>query len=308
MSAHHASHDGHAHTNSAVAYGRLFAVGVSLNLLFVIIEWGFGMYANSLSLIADAVHNLGDVLGLVLAWVASLLAQKKPDHKFTYGYKGSTILTALTNAVSLLLVTGGLSWEAIHRLDETHHINELAVITVASAGIVVNGFTAWLFMAGAKTDLNMRGTYLHLASDAAISAAVVVGAGLVMYTGWSVIDPLLTLLVSGVIVFSTWQMFTQSLAMALQAVPAHIDILEVKEYLGSMEGVAQVHDIHIWAISTTDTAMTAHLVMPSGHPGDTFLQTTTEAVAHRYGIHHCTLQIEVSNPPTNCRLASDHVI
>lgn len=304
----HGNASGHTHTHGTPTYGRIFAIGVTLNLLFVIAEWLFGIYANSLSLVADAIHNLGDVLGLVLAWGASWLAQKKPDHRFTYGLKGTTILAALINAVSLLLVTGGLAWEAIHRLEETPQINEWTVISVASAGILVNGFTAWLFMAGGKSDLNMRGAYLHLAADAAVSAAVVVGAGLVMYTGWSVIDPVLTLMVSAVIVLSTWQMFTQSLAMALQAVPATIDGLAVKNHLKSLEGVTAVHDVHIWAMSTTENAMTAHLVMPAGHPGDAFLQTTTETFAHQFGIHHCTFQIELSNTLMECTLAPDHVI
>lgn len=293
----HSHHDEgtHGHSSGTKRVNGIFAIGVSLNLLFVIVEWLFGIYSNSLSLIADAVHNFGDVLGLLLAWGATLLAQKKANQKFTYGLKGSTILAALINAASLLVVTGGLCWEAMHRMNQTIPINEMTVIAVASAGIFVNGITAWLFLTGGKSDLNMRGAYLHLASDAAISAAVVIGAGLMMYTGWAVIDPLLTLIVSAVIVLSTWPMLTQSLAMALQAVPASIDMSKVTGFLSSRNGVTQVHDVHIWAVSTTENAITAHLVMPSGHPGDDFFDQLSEELLNQFKIHHCTFQIKLSN-------------
>ncbi len=307
MSHHHAHSDNgsHGHAHGPVSNHRVFAIGVSLNLLFVITEWLFGIYANSLSLIADAVHNFGDVLGLLLAWAATRLAQKEPNHKFTYGLKGSTILAALLNAASLLLVTGGLSWEALQRLHESNPIEESTVMIVASVGIVINGFTAWLFMDGGKTDLNMRGAYLHLAADAAISAAVVVGAGLMMVTGWAVIDPLLTLLVSAVIVVGTWQMFTQALAMALQAVPPSIDMQQVQLFLNGLDGVQQVQDVHIWSVSTTETAITAHLVMPSGHPGDDFLHQLSEELLHQFNIHHSTFQIRLTGSASACAFSSD---
>ncbi len=308
MSAHHQHSDSEAHNHTVTSYGRVFAIGVTLNMLIVIAEWTFGMYANSLSLVADAAHNLGDVLGLVLAWGAWRLAQGIPTPQFTYGLRGSTILASLINAVTLLLVTGGLGWEGIQRLAQPEIINEPVVIMVALAGMVVNGFTAWLFVAGSKSDLNMRGAYLHLAADASISASVAVGGTLIMFTGWAWVDPLLTLAVAIAIIASTWTLLKQSLYLALQAVPDDIDFTAVKKYLSSLDGVTQVHDLHIWAVSTSENSLTAHLVRPSGHPGDAALQEVAQALNQQFGIHHTTLQIELSDIGVACEQAPDHVL
>ena len=310
MSAHHQHSDGdaHAHHHTVPSYGRVFALGVSLNLLIVVGEWAFGVYANSLSLVADAAHNLGDVLGLLLAWGAMRLAQGNPTPQFTYGLRSSTILASLINAVTLLLVTGALAWEGVQRLTEPEIINEPVVIMVALAGMLVNGFTAWLFVAGSKSDLNMRGAYLHLAADASISASVAVGSTLILFTGWGWIDPLLTLVVAAVIITSTWKLLKQSLYLALQAVPDNIDATAVKHYLSTLDGVTQVHDLHIWAVSTSENALTAHLVRPGGHPGDAALQAVAHTLLEQFGIHHSTLQIELADTDSACRQAPDHVL
>lgn len=310
MSAHHQHSDQetHTHSHTVTSYGRVFALGVTLNMLIVIAEWTFGVYANSLSLVADAAHNLGDVLGLVLAWGAMRLAQGIPTPQFTYGLRSSTILASLINAITLLLVTGGLGWEGIQRLTQPETINEPVVIMVAVAGMVVNGFTAWLFVAGSKSDLNMRGAYLHLAADASISASVAVGGTLIMFTGWAWVDPLLTLAVSIAIIAGTWTLLKQSLYLALQAVPDHINATAVKNYLSTLDGVTQVHDLHIWAVSTSENALTAHLIRPSGHPGDAALQEVAHTLTQEFGIQHTTLQIELSDTDVACEQAPDHVL
>jgi cobalt-zinc-cadmium efflux system protein len=310
MSAHHqhSDRDTHSHQHTVTSYGHVFAIGVTLNMLIVIAEWTFGIYANSLSLVADAAHNLGDVLGLVLAWGAMRLAQGIPTPQFTYGLRSSTVLASLTNAITLLLVTGALGWEGVQRLTQPEIINEPVVIMVAVAGMLVNGFTAWLFVAGSKSDLNMRGAYLHLAADASISASVAIGGTLIMFTGWAWVDPLLTLVVAIAIIASTWKLLKQSLYLALQAVPDNIDSAAVKNYLNNLDGVTQVHDLHIWAVSTSENALTAHLIRPCGHPGDVVLQQVAHTLSKQFGIHHTTLQIELSDANIACEQAPDHVL
>jgi cobalt-zinc-cadmium efflux system protein len=289
-------------------FGRAFAIAVALNCGFVVAEWLFGVAANSLSLMADAAHNLGDVLSLLLAWLAVVLGKRLPSARFTYGLRGTSILSALVNAIVLLLVTGALAWEAVLRFSQPQHVVAGTVIAVALAGIVVNGGTALLLMRGSKEDLNIRGAYLHMAGDAAVSLGVAIAGVIVMFTGWSWLDPLLTLVVSVVIIFSTWELLLQSLRLALQAVPATIDTNEVRHRLASLPGVTEVHDLHIWAMSTTENALTAHLVIPAGHPGDAFLHTACRDLESRFGIHHVTLQIEMADTATTCTLASDHVV
>jgi len=307
----HAAHDHghhHGHSHAPANFGRAFAIGIALNAGFVVVEWLFGIAAHSLALLADAAHNLGDVLSLLLAWGATRLAQRRPSGRFTYGLRGSSILAALLNGLALMLVTGGLAWEAVRRISEPEPVVGGLVIAVSLVGVAVNGFTAWLFMRGAKSDLNVRGAYLHMAADAAVSLAVAIAGGVVMLTGWNWLDPLATLVVSAVIVWSSWDLLVQSLRLALQGVPAGIDATAVRAKLAALPGVREVHDLHIWAMSTTENALTAHLVMPSGHPGDAFLQHLGHELHEQFEIHHCTVQIEVSDTSQACALAPEHVV
>jgi cobalt-zinc-cadmium efflux system protein len=299
---------GHGHVHAPATFGRAFLIGIALNSAFVVGEWLAGLHANSLALIADAAHNLSDVLSLVVAWVAIHLSARLPSARFTYGLRGSSILAALVNAFVLLLVTGGLSWAAILRLQDAQPLEGGWVVVTALVGIAVNGVTAWLFMAGQRNDLNVRAAYLHMAADAAVSLAVVIAGAAVIFTQWYWLDPLLTLAVSIVIVWQTAQLLMQSLRLALQGVPQDIDSAEVKAFLAALPGVTEVHDLHIWAMSTTENALTAHLVIPGRHPGDGFLQGSCETLRQRFGIHHPTLQIEVADTPLRCELAPDHVV
>src|SRR5262245_282052 len=302
------SHDHHAgHVHAPASFGMAFAVGIGLNLTFVAVEFVCGVLANSVALIADAGHNLSDVLGLVIAWIASALTKRAPSSRYTYGLGGSSILAALFNAVLLLVAVGAIAWEAVLRLFHPEPVASGAVMIVASVGIVVNGVTAWLFASGRKSDLNIRGAFLHMVADAAVSAGVVVAALLILFTGWFWLDPLTSLVIVGVIVWGTWGLLRDSLAMSVAAVPASIDPQAVRNYLSSCAGVAAVHDLHIWPLSTTESALTAHLVLPGGHPGDEFLLKAATELRQRFGIGHTTLQIEISEESA-CHLAPDHVV
>jgi cobalt-zinc-cadmium efflux system protein len=289
------------------SFGTAFAVGIALNLTFVAVEFVYGVLANSMALVADAGHNLSDVLSLAIAWIASVLARRPPSARLTYGLGGSSIVAALFNAVLLLVAVGAIAWEAILRLFHPEPVAGGTVMIVAAVGIVINGATAWLFASGRKGDLNIRGAFLHMVADAAVSAGVVAAAAVILLTGWLWLDPLTSLVVVGLIVWGTWSLLRDSLAMSVSAVPAAIDPQAVRRYLESRPGVAAVHDLHIWPMSTTETALTAHLVLPGGHPGDEFLMQATTELRHRFGIGHTTLQIEVS-AQTACRLAPDHVV
>jgi cobalt-zinc-cadmium efflux system protein len=284
-----------------------FALGIGLNLAFVAAEFVYGVLANSVALIADAGHNLSDVLGLVIAWIASALTRRAPSSRYTYGLGGSSILAAMFNAVLLLVAVGAIAWEALLRLFHPEPVASGTVMIVASIGIVVNGVTAWLFASGRKGDLNIRGAFLHMVADAAVSAGLVVAALLILFTGWFWLDPLTSLAIVGVIVWGTWGLLRDSLAMSVDAVPASIDPQAVRSYLSSCPGVAAVHDLHIWPLSTTESALTAHLVFPDGHPGDEFLLKAATELRQRFGIGHTTLQIEISEE-TACHLAPDHVV
>lgn len=284
---------------------RAFALGIALNLTFVVVEWVYGVMAGSLALIADATHNFGDVLGLMLAWGATSLARRPPSARYTYGLGGSTILAALANAMLLLVAIGGIAWEALHRFDATENVNAPIVIWVALFGVLINAATAWLFMAGGRRDLNMRGAYLHMAADAAVSLGVVLAGLGMMYSGWRWLDPLVSLVIVIVIFFSSWGLLRDAVRMALQAAPEHIDTAGVRAYLATLPGVTEVHDLHIWAMSTAETAMTAHLVMPAGHPGDDFFAGVVEHIGHAFEIGHVTIQIETGRA---CALAPDHVV
>lgn len=288
--------------------GRAFAIGIALNVMFVLVEWLYGVLANSLALIADATHNFSDVLGLVLAWGTSVLARKPPSTRFTYGLRGSTILAALGNAMLLLVVTGGIAWEAILRFRSPDAVNETIVIWVAVTGVLINAGTAWLFMAGRKTDLNIRGAYLHMAADAGVSFGVVVAGVGMLLTGWTWLDPAVSLLIVAVIFIGTWGLLRDSVRLALQAAPESVDPVEVRRFLTELAGVTGVHDLHIWAMSTTETALTVHLVMPRGHPGDEFIARVIHHIKDEFRIGHATIQVETGAASVPCVLASDHVV
>jgi len=289
---HHGHHHGHSHE---VGHGRAFLIGITLNLAFVAIEAGYGFFADSLALLSDAGHNLSDVLGLAIAWGAAILAKREPNERYTYGLRSSSILAAFLNALLLMVAVGGIVWESVQRLIEPAPVMAGTMMVVAGIGIVVNGFTALLFMSG-QHDLNIRGAFLHMVADAAVSLGVVLGGLVILWTDATWIDPVLSLLIAAVIVWGTWDLLRQSLRLSLQGVPSGISVPTVRRMLSGLPGVARVHHLHIWAISTTQTALTAHLVMPDGHPGDRFLASAQHELKKRFGIGHATLQIEVHVP------------
>ena len=305
--AHDHDHHAHGHVHAPASFGRAFAIGIALNSAFVLIEGGYGIIANSMALLADAGHNLSDVLGLAVAWIAAVLANRPPSSRYTFGLKSSTILAALFNAVFLLVAVGAIGWEAILRLFNPEPVAGKTVIIVAAIGILINGITAWLFVSGAKGDLNIRGAYLHMASDAAVSAGVVLAGLTILFTGWLWLDPAVSLVIVGVIVWGTWSLLRESLAMSLKAVPPGVDPAAVRALLAEQPGVEAVHDLHIWPMSTTDIALTAHLLIPSGHPGDSFLMHIAEELRTHHGIGHVTLQVE-TDPSTACALEPDHIV
>ncbi|MDO9017564.1 MAG: cation diffusion facilitator family transporter [Myxococcales bacterium] len=291
---HDHGHPGHHHgvAVAAPAPGSAFAVGVGLNLAFVVVEAVYGVLAHSMALLADAAHNLGDVLGLLLAWGAAVLARRPPSPRRTYGLRRSTILAALANAVLLLVAVGVVCREAVLRLGAPTPVPGITVVVVAAVGVLVNGASAMMFHRSQKTDANARGAFLHLVSDALVSLAVVV-AGLVMWrTRWWWLDPAMSLAVSLVIVGGAWSLFREALDLSLDAVPRHIKIAAVEEYLRGLPGVRGVHDLHVWSLSTTDVAMTAHLVMPAGAATRAMQCGVVEAMRTRFGIGHTTLQVE----------------
>ena len=244
----------------------------------------------------------------LLAWGAMALARRPPSARFTYGLRGSTILAALANAMLLLVATGGIAWEAILRVKSTGAVNETMIIWVALLGVVINAGTAVLFMGGSKSDLNVRGAYLHMAADAGVSLGVVAAGVGMMYTGWTWLDPAVSLLIVTVIFVGTWRLLRDSVRLALHAAPENVDPADVRQYLSGLPGVTEVHDLHIWAMSTTETALTAHLVMPAGHPGDEFFSDVIGQIEARYHIGHATIQIETGTSTQPCALAPDHVV
>lgn len=300
-------HDHQDHSHGPADYGRAFAIGVTLNVALVVAQVVYGVLANSVALLADAAHNLSDVLGLLLAWGAIVLARRLPSRRFTYGLRGSSILAALANGAFLLLATGGIAWEAIQRFAHPEAVEGATVIVVAAFGMAVNTATALLFMAGRRGDLNIRGAFLHMAADAIVSLGVVLAGIGIVYTGWSWLDPAISLMISVVIVAGTWGLLRDSMRLALHAVPQGIESERVRAYLAGVPGVVEVHDLHIWGMSTTDTALTAHLVMPQGHPGDAFLAGICERLHHQFNISHATIQVETDSSHP-CALAPDHVV
>lgn len=301
--AHAHDHAGHSHVPAT--FGYAFAIGVTLNALFVLAELVFGYLANSLALVSDALHNFADVIALLLAWGAAWLSRKLPTELHTYGYRRASILAALANAGLLLLGVGAIVMEAVDRLHAPTPVAGSTVIWVAALGIFINGATALLFMRGSAHDLNIRGAYLHMAADAAVSFGVVVAALVIMLTGWLWVDPVTSLIVAALVLVSGWGLARDSVNLALDAVPRHIDFVDVRDYLAGLEGVSDVHDLHIWAMSTSETALTVHLVRPGGFD-DAFLHGVCEELSHRFRIQHATLQVEANRE--TCRLAPADVV
>ncbi len=308
--AHSHSHSySHSHSHAPAHYDRAFAVGIVLNMAFVLVEGGFGVWSNSIALVADAGHNLSDVLSLVFAWFALWLTRKRLSaatrSRYTYGFRKSSVLAALLNAMLLLMACGGIAWEAIGRLREPAPVAGSVVIFVAAIGVVINTATALLFMRGREHDANIKGAFLHMAADAGVSLGVVISGIVIGQTGWYWLDPSMSLIIVAVVVYSTWDLLTDAVKMALDAVPRDVDIVSVRTYLCSLEGVASVHDLHVWAMSTTETALTAHIVLratpeASGFLQNAFLHRAAHGLEEKFEIHHATLQLEVGEKNAEC--------
>jgi cobalt-zinc-cadmium efflux system protein len=288
-------HHGAGHAHVRASFGRAFAIGTALNVGFVIVQVIFGIAAHSLALVADAGHNLSDVLGLVLAWWASYLTKRPPTDQRTYGMRRSSILAALANAVFLLVAVGGISWEAIRRFGDQSEVAGITVIWVAALGVIVNLGAALLFQGGREQDLNIKGAFLHMAADAGVSLGVVVAGILILITGWHWIDPAVSLLINAIIIYGTWGLLRDSFNLAMDAVPPGVSVVQVRRYLESIPTVANAHHLHIWALSTTETALTVHLVKPDPSDDDGLLQTINHELAERFGIAHATIQFERQN-------------
>lgn len=310
--AHH-HHDGHGHDHGhshghggghhhppPANWNRAFAIGIVLNLGFVAVEVVYGLLADSLALLADAGHNFSDVLSLVLAWGAAALAARRPSARRTYGLRRTTILAALLSGLLLVIAIAGIAWEAVGRLQEPAPVSGLTMMVVAAIGVAINGFTAMLFARGRHSDLNIRAAFLHMAADAAISLGVVLAGAGILVLGWIWLDPVISLTIVAVIAWGTWDLLRESADLAVDAVPRGIDPEAVATYLRSLPGVSDIHDLHIWGLSTTEVALTAHLVMPGGGATDRFLADTGEELKRRFGIPHATLQVEQSDLRHGC--------
>jgi len=307
MAEDHHSHAHHVHGHGSLNYGRAFAIGITVNLVYVAGEAVAGVLSGSLALLADASHNLGDVLSLSLSWGAAILSRRQPSSRFTYGLRSTSILAALANAIILLVVTGGIAWEAIRRLNHPAPVASGIVIAVAAVGIFVNGGTALLFASG-KSDLNVKSAFLHMAADAVVTAGVVAAGIVIWLTHWDWLDPAVSLVVSVVIIVGTWGLLKSAIGLALAAVPEGVDAAAVRSHLLALPGVTGLHDLHIWGMSTTETALTCHLVMPAGHPGDAVLTGVAQELHHRFGIQHATIQIELADTDEVCALTPEHVV
>ncbi|HEY1507048.1 MAG TPA: cation diffusion facilitator family transporter [Stellaceae bacterium] len=313
---HHHDHDHHGHDHAGHDHhnglsgdlGLVFAISIALNLGFVIIESVFGFFSHSMALLADAGHNFSDVLGLAAAWSANVLAARRPSARYTYGLRSSSILAALLNAIILLIAVGGIVVEAVQRLATPTPVGGVTIIIVACAGVVVNGLAALLLGHRHHGDLNVQSAFAHMLGDALVSVGVALSGAVILWTGWLWLDPAVSIVVSVVIVFGTWRLLRRSLDMALQAVPAGIDPAAVRLHLLQVSGVSEVHDLHIWPMSTTTTALTAHLIMPTGHPGDACLADVAASLQKRFGIEHATIQVETGDPAHPCVLVPDHIV
>ncbi len=302
----HGTHTHGDHHHGPARYDRSFALGALLNIGFVVVEAVYGLLANSTALLADAGHNLSDVMGLLLAWGAVWLGRRLPKGRYTYGFGNASILASLLNAMFLLIAVGAILLEATNRLVEPEPVAETTVMVVAAIGIVINSWTAWLFMGGQKQDINLRGAYLHMVADAAVSGGVVVVALAIRFTGWFWLDPVTSIAIALVIIAGTWGLLRDSVRLAMNAVPDGIDHAEVERYLAGLPGVATVHDLHIWPISTTETALTAHLVRPGMNQDDALLLEISSVLKDRFGIGHATIQVE--HDGSCCRLAPPDVV
>ena len=303
----HAGHDHGAHSHAPHDFGTAFLIGIALNLGFVFIEACYGLIAHSVALVADAGHNFGDVLGLAMAWIASILARRVPSATHTYGLRRGTILAALLNAMLLLVAVGAIAVEGVRRLIEPESVASGTVMAVAAIGILINGITAWLFAAGRKGDINVRAAFLHMCYDALISLGVVLSAGVILLTGWERLDPLVSLAIAAIILAGTWSLLRDSLGMSMDAVPPGLKKDDVAAFLRTWPGVSAIHDLHIWSMSTTETALTCHLLMLGGHPGDAVLGSLSQQLNERYRIGHVTVQIE-TDAHNACALEPDHVV
>jgi cobalt-zinc-cadmium efflux system protein len=308
MAAHsHIPAQGKKQAHEPVRQMAALTIGIVLNLGFVVIEGIYGLLTNSMALLADAGHNLGDVLGLAIAWIAMALARREPSQKYTYGLRRGTIMAALVNAMLLLVIVGAIAIEAIRRLGEPAEIASATVMAVAAAGIAVNGVTAWLLAAGRKDDINVRGAFLHMIYDALVSLGVVVAGAVMWISGWTWLDSAASLAIAAVILAGTWGLLRDSVGMSLDAVPANVRLDEVSRFLEQQAGVISVHDLHIWPISTTETVLTCHCLMPEGHPGDEFLARIARELQERFNIGHATIQIEI-HEHIECSLEPEHVV
>jgi cobalt-zinc-cadmium efflux system protein len=294
----------HKHPSAPATFDLAFAAGIALNIAFVAIEAFYGWKINSLALLADAGHNLSDVIGLVLAWGGALAGRLRPDARHTYGWKRASILAAFINALLLLVAMGSLAWEAAQRLQSPQAVEGTTIMVVAGIGIVINTATALLFMRGRDSDLNIRGAFLHMAADALVSAGVVIAGGLALLFGWLWLDPVASLLIAGVIVIGTWSLFRQSLHLLFDGVPDGVDLHAVQALLEALPGVTRVHDLHVWAMGSSQIALTAHLVMPDGAADDAFLRHATEQLHEHFDIEHVTLQAMRVPIALPCGLAS----
>ena len=292
------------HSQLPVNYRKAFAVGIALNVSYVAVEAAFGLFAHSLALVADAGHNLSDVLSLLLAWGASEFGQSKPSKRFTYALRSSSILASLANAIILLIAIGAIAWEAFQRFSQPQEVPAVTVMVVAGFGVLINAATALLFMSGRHRDLNIKGAFLHMAADAGVSLGVVLAGLAIKLTGQYWIDPAMSLVIVAVIAIGTWGLLRQSIRLALQAVPEGVDLERVEHYLASLPDVTAVHDLHIWPMSTTQTALTAHLEMPNGSGGDEFLHNVCQHLHDEFQIEHSTIQIEQNAKA--CSLAPEH--
>jgi cobalt-zinc-cadmium efflux system protein len=300
----HGHHHGHSH--APATFGTAFALATVLNIALVAIQAAYGVLAHSMALLADAGHNAGDVLALVLAWSSHAISQKHPTERYTYGFRSTSIFAALINATILLVVTGAIAWAALERLFAPQPVAGVTVMVVAALAIVINGAAAAILARGNTDDLNVYGAFLHLMADAAVSAGVVVAGLVILLTGWLWVDPVASLVISGVIVWSTWGLLRDAAKMSLQGVPPQIDPGAVRVYLQTLPAVVEVHDLHIWPMSTTETALTCHLVMPNGDPHPDFLEVVYVGLQQRFGIGHPTIQIERGDRP--CKLSSEHIV
>jgi cobalt-zinc-cadmium efflux system protein len=305
---HEHGNSGSGHSHAPVNFNTAFAIGIGLNTAYVLFEVVFGILGHSLALLADAGHNLSDVLGLLLAWGASAMGKSIPTKRRTYGLRGTSILAALFNAILLLVSVGAIAWEAMRRFNTPTDVAARTVIWVSLLGIGINAATALMFMSGRKGDLNIRGAFLHMAADAAISAGVVIAGFAILWTGFHWIDPVVSLLICAVIVWGTWDLLRESVNLALQGVPKDVVLAEVERYLAALPGIAKIHDLHVWAMSTTETALTAHLVKQDDRIDDALLDRIQHELHDRFGIEHITVQFECGDCDHSCTQQPEQVV